>query len=74
MVTQGNLRQKILDVINQDSKDANKKTDEILNLFNNLWDTKEECSIFHFTDWAGKCFNCGKQVFTRENKQDDKIS
>jgi hypothetical protein len=28
-------------------------------------------NILHSTDWLGKCFNCGKQVFIRKQDQED---
>jgi len=30
---------------------------------------KEECGL-HSTDWYGKCFKCGEQVFLREGKRE----
>jgi len=27
---------------------------------------KVDCGFLHSTDWSGKCFNCGKQIFIRE--------
>ena len=26
----------------------------------------EQCEVLHSTDWNGKCFKCGKQVFVRK--------
>ena len=31
--------------------------------------TKLSDCVIHSTDWNGKCFNCGEQVFVREEKQ-----
>ena len=28
----------------------------------------EPCALLHSTDWNGKCFKCGEQVFVREPK------
>ena len=28
----------------------------------------ESCGDFHSTDWNGKCFKCGEQVFVRDNQ------
>lgn len=28
----------------------------------------EPCCLLHSTDWNGKCFKCGEQVFVREPK------
>ena len=28
----------------------------------------QKCEVLHSTDFNGKCFNCGKQVFDRLNK------
>lgn len=28
----------------------------------------EPCGLLHSTDWGGKCFKCGEQVFVREPK------
>ena len=28
----------------------------------------EPCGLLHSTDWNGKCFKCGEQVFVREPK------
>jgi hypothetical protein len=27
-----------------------------------------ECCLIPSTDWYGKCFKCGKQIFTRKEK------
>jgi len=40
--------------------------DRILRLFNVVGQS-EQC-ILHSTDWNGKCFKCGEQVFVREPK------
>ena len=41
--------------------------DEICSLFNVVW-RSEPCGLLHSTDWNGKCFKCGEQVFVREPK------
>jgi uncharacterized paraquat-inducible protein A len=28
----------------------------------------EPCGLLHSTDWNGKCFRCGEQIFVREPK------
>ena len=30
--------------------------------------SEQLCGDFHSTDWNGKCFNCGEQIFVRESK------
>ncbi len=40
--------------------------DEICSLFNVVGQS-EQC-VLHSTDWNGKCFKCGEQVFVREEK------
>ena len=40
---------------------------EQLRLHSVVW-RSEPCGIFHSTDWNGKCFKCGEQVFVREPK------
>ena len=34
---------------------------------NVVWQNKP-CGLLHSTDWNGKCFKCGEQVFVREPK------
>ena len=31
-------------------------------------DSEQLCEVFHSTDFNGKCFKCGEQVFVREPK------
>ena len=40
---------------------------ELLVLYNVVWQS-EPCGLLHSTDWNGKCFKCGEQVFVREPK------
>lgn len=40
---------------------------ELLALYNVVWQS-EPCGLLHSTDWNGKCFKCGEQVFVREPK------
>lgn len=39
---------------------------ELLRLFG-VVGRSEQC-VLHSTDWHGKCFKCGEQVFVREEK------
>ena len=39
----------------------------LLDLHNVVWQS-EPCGLLHSTDWNGKCFKCGEQVFVREPK------
>jgi len=32
-------------------------------------EAEQLCDGLHSTDWNGKCFKCGKQVFVREDKK-----
>ena len=41
-------------------------TEELLVLFSVVGQS-EQC-VLHSTDWNGKCFKCGEQVFVREEK------
>lgn len=41
--------------------------DQVLRLFS-VVGRSEPCDFFHSTDWNGKCFKCGEQVFVREPK------
>ena len=34
---------------------------------NVVWQS-EPCGLLHSTDFSGKCFKCGEQVFVREEK------
>ena len=34
----------------------------------NVVGQSEPCGLLHSTDWNGKCFKCGEQVFVREPK------
>ena len=36
-------------------------------LYGVVW-RSEPCGLLHSTDWNGKCFKCGEQVFEREPK------
>ncbi len=45
-----------------------KATKEILSLFSVVWQSKQLCEGLHSTDFYGKCFKCGEQVFVREPK------
>jgi hypothetical protein len=42
--------------------------DEILSLLNVVWQSEQLCEGLHSTDFYGKCFKCGEQVFVREPK------
>ena len=46
------------------------KLDELeqLGLFNVVGRSEELCGDLHSTDWNGKCFKCGEQVFVKEKK------
>ena len=50
------LKQKITDI-----------DEALLRLFS-VVGRSEPCGLFHSTDWNGKCFKCGEQVFVREPK------
>lgn len=39
---------------------------DVENVFAKILLNKEEKCIIHSTDFNGKCFNCGEQVFVRE--------
>jgi hypothetical protein len=43
---------------------------DVIKLFSrhNLVWRSEPCGLLHSTDWNGKCFECGQQVFIREPK------
>jgi len=41
-------------------------TEKLLDLFSVVGQS-EQC-VLHSTDWNGKCFKCGEQVFVREEK------
>ena len=41
---------------------------KILLLFSVSGQSEQLCRDLHSTDWYGKCFKCGKQVFEREPK------
>ncbi len=59
------MREKILDIskkLYHNHLTPEIATDIILELLKN----KKECMGFHNTDFSGKCFKCGEQVFTRE--------
>ena len=45
-----------------------KATKEILSLFSVVWQGEQLCDGLHSTDFNGKCFKCGEQVFIREPK------
>ena len=40
----------------------------ILGLFNVVGQSEQLCEGLHSTDFNGKCFKCGEQVFVREPK------
>ena len=47
---------------------------EAINKYQEAIDYAHSCEklsdcVIHSTDWNGKCFNCGEQVFVREEKQ-----
>lgn len=50
-------REKLTDEIKQLDK-------SLLILSNVVWQG-EPCGLLHSTDWNGKCFKCGEQVFVR---------
>jgi hypothetical protein len=40
---------------------------QALRIHDVVW-RSEPCCLLHSTDWNGKCFKCGEQVFVREPK------
>ena len=42
--------------------------DLICVLFSVVWQSEQLCEGLHSTDFNGKCFKCGEQVFVREPK------
>jgi hypothetical protein len=42
--------------------------DKVLALFDVVWQSEQLCEGLHSTDFHGKCFKCGEQVFVREPK------
>jgi hypothetical protein len=42
--------------------------DKVLALFDVVWQSEQLCEGLHGTDFYGKCFKCGEQVFVREPK------
>ncbi len=40
---------------------------QALRMHNVVW-RSEPCGLLHSTDWNGKCFKCGEQVFVRKPK------
>lgn len=42
--------------------------EELLALFSVVWQSEQLCEGLHSTDFNGKCFKCGEQVFVREPK------
>ena len=48
-------------------EDALKAVNKAINYTHSC--TKLSDCVIHSTDWNGKCFNCGEQVFVREEKQ-----
>lgn len=40
---------------------------KLISIHNVVWQS-EPCGLLHSTDWNGKCFKCGEQVFVREPK------
>ena len=41
---------------------------EQLRLHSVVWQSEQLCDGLHSTDFNGKCFKCGEQVFIREPK------
>lgn len=41
---------------------------QLLSLHNVVWQSEQFCEGLHSTDFNGKCFKCGEQVFVREPK------
>jgi len=41
---------------------------QLLSLHNVVWQSEQLCEGLHSTDFNGKCFKCGEQVFVREPK------
>ena len=40
-----------------------------LSIANVVGQSEQLCGDLHSTDWNGKCFKCGEQVFVKEKKQ-----
>lgn len=59
---------KILEDYKQGKVEHWKTHDQILRLFNVVGQSKQLCEGLHSTDFNGKCFKCGEQVFVREPK------
>jgi hypothetical protein len=47
-------------------KDINEKLMQALRI-HDVVGQSEQC-VLHSTDWQGKCFKCGEQIFVRESK------
>jgi len=43
-------------------------SDEALPIGDVVWRSEQLCEGLHSTDFNGKCFKCGEQVFVREPK------
>ena len=54
--------------IQQGKTDFVKGTKRILSLLSVVGQSEQLCEGLHSTDFNGKCFKCGKQVFVREPK------
>ena len=66
------MKKKIIEIATELSKGkltTKEAKGELLFLFGVVEQSEQlPCDDFHSTDWNGKCFNCGKQVFVRESK------
>ena len=64
------MEDKIFDIVTDLIRDDISKTeaiDKLLFLHSVVW-RSEPCGLLHSTDFNGKCFKCGEQVFVREPK------
>ena len=73
------LTEQILEITNNsdygwidlDSSDADRirvALTKALNIPDVVWQSEQLCEGLHNTDFYGKCFKCGEQVFVREPK------
>ena len=61
------IRKEVMKVYDQEAS-VDEVVEKLLVLFNVVGQSKQLCEGLHSTDFNGKCFKCGEQVFVREPK------
>ena len=67
MTKKEQIEELYIDALNNDDA-PNLFADQILFLFGVVWQSEQLCEGLHSTDFNGKCFKCGEQVFVKEPK------